>query len=247
MPSLSTLHSREPRSDAGDRETSYLHDADEIAAILRVLRDQRADLSLRFDDSGEAIHARVLDVADEEFLIEDIRPREGAEHLIPERIFSAAARIRGLYAFADQIRIISREAERGLPFYRVSLPESLLVQQRRRAARFRIPMRVSTRGAKVLLHREDTLRGKLIDISAGGLSAEFIAPVNPPTENEVIEQCEIEIPNLLSLTSKAVVRHRALRRRGRLVCGIELTEMAVADRRHLEQFIHSLAKISEQR
>ncbi len=165
--------------------------------------------------------------------------------LTPRQKVSATARIKGLYAFIEEMQIISREEERGLPFYRVRLPQNMLVQQRRRAERYRIPMRVSTRGARVTLYRDQPITGKILDISAGGLRAEFNAPKPPPQREESVETCAITIPNLLTLTSRAVVRHvqkKALSRT--YTCGIELTEMPITDRRRLEQFIQSLAKIT---
>ena len=238
--------SAHPQLTDGERgESQYLSDAESIAATLRVFRDQRADLTLRLEQLAQPLQARVLDVSEKELLIEDVRPRSAMSMLVPRQKVSATARVKGLYAFVEEMTILSREEERGLPFYRVALPKSMLVQQRRRAERYRIPMRVSTRGARVTMYRDKPLVGKILDISAGGLRAEFSAPKPPPAQQESVETCAITIPNLLTLTSKAVIRHvqkKALSRT--YICGIELTEMPVTDRRRLEQFIQSLAKIS---
>ncbi len=237
--------SAQPEISANDRETQYISDVEAIAATLRVFRDQRADLTLRVEQLGQPLMARVLDVSERELLIEDIRPRSAMSQLQPRQKCSATARIKGLYAFIEELRILSREEERGLPFYRVSLPKNMLVQQRRRAERFRIPMRVSTRGARVTLYRDAPLVGKILDISAGGLRAEFAAPKPLPQKGESVMTCAITIPNLLTLTSKAVVRHVQKKSlTNKYICGIELTEMPVTDRRRLEQFIQSLAKIT---
>ena len=235
----------QPQPGSTASETQYIHDAEHVAATLRVFRDQRADLTLRIEQLDQPMQARVLDVSERELLIEDIRPRSAMAMLTPRQKVSATARIKGLYAFIEEMQIISREEERGLPFYRVRLPQNMLVQQRRRAERYRIPMRVSTRGARVTLYRDQPITGKILDISAGGLRAEFNAPKPPPQREESVETCAITIPNLLTLTIRAVVRHvqkKALSRT--YTCGIELTEMPITDRRRLEQFIQSLAKIT---
>ena len=237
--------SAEPQQQAVTRETQYVEDVESVVSTLRIFRDLRNDLQLRVDGNPTTITARVLDVSDRELLIEDIRPRTAMDLLRPKQTFSVTARAQGLYAFAEELKVLSREEERGLPFYRVSLPARMLVQQRRRAERYRIPMRVSTRGARVTLYRDLPTVGKILDISAGGLRAEFTAPKPPPTQAETVEHCAITIPNLLTLTSRAVIRHvQKLAGTSKYACGVELTEMSVTDRRRLEQFIQSLSKIS---
>lgn len=117
-------------------------------------------------------------------------------------------------------------------------------QQRRRESRFRLPMRVMTRGASVLLERDLPMTGKIVDISVGGCRAEFAIQGSLPRRDEEIGNCRIIIPSLLQVTSKAVIRHvRMDVQRPVFECSIELTEMAVTDRRRLEQFVQSLSRI----
>lgn len=229
---------------SGERDSGYISDEFEIAETLRVFRDQRTDLRIRLGASSDEILARILDVDHREVLIEDIRPRAAMSVLRPRAEFSFAARIDGLYAFVDKVTVLAREEERGLPFFRVSLPKNMLVQQRRRDARFRLPMRVTARGASVLLQRDLPMTGKIVDISVGGLRAEFAIQGSLPRRDEAIDSCRITIPNLLQLTSKAMIRHVRMDVQRRIFeCGIELTEMAVTDRRRLEQFVQSLCRI----
>lgn len=117
-------------------------------------------------------------------------------------------------------------------------------QQRRRESRFRLPMRVMTRGASVLLERDLPMTGKIVDISVGGCRAEFAIQGSLPRRDEEIGNCRIIIPSPLQVTSKAVIRHvRVDVQRPVFECSIELTEMAVTDRRRLEQFVQSLSRI----
>ncbi|MCP5181148.1 MAG: flagellar brake protein [Pseudomonadales bacterium] len=230
---------------ANGRDSGYVSEAERICSTLRVFRDQRCEIRMRIGGSGDEILGRILDVSQREFLIEDIRPRSALSLFRARTTFSFAARVDGLYAFAEKATVISREEERGLPFFRVALPASLLVQQRRRDARYRLPMRVSARGASVILPRDITLNGRITDISVGGLRAEFPIQGTLPDRNETVHHCRITIPNLLEVTSTAVIRHVRMDVQRRVFeCGIELTEMPITDRRRLEQFVQSLAKIS---
>lgn len=229
----------------GGRDSGYISNLVEIADTLRAFRDQRTDIRVRLGNAADEILARILDVSEREMLIEDIRPRAALALLRVRAQFSFAARMDGLYAFAEKITVLSREEERGLPFFRVTLPTSMLVQQRRRDARYRLPMRVSTRGASVVLERDLPLQGRIVDISAGGLRAEFAIQGTLPRRDEEVQFCKITIPNLLQLESTAVIRHVRMDVQRRLFeCGIELKEMPVTDRRRLEQFVQSLSKIN---
>ena len=230
---------------ASGRDSGYISDVGEIANTLRAFRDQRTDLRLRLGNTADEILARLLDVSEREMLIEDIRPRAALSLLRARAQFSFAARMDGLYAFAEKVTVLSREEERGLPFFRIALPTNMLVQQRRRDARIRLPMRVTTRGASVILERDLPMLGRIVDISAGGLRAEFAIQGTLPRRDEEVQSCKITIPNLLQLESTAVIRHVRMDVQRRLFeCGIELTEMPVTDRRRLEQFVQSLSKVT---
>lgn len=229
----------------------YLTDRDEIVGAFRVLRDQRADLQLRFADNPGTYTAKVLDLKDKSVLIEDIQPRDGLALLRAGKRFALSSRIDGLYIHCAENRAHKADSERSLPFFHVALPASLLYQQRRRAARFRLPLRVVTHGARIALRRgnrnANALQGEIIDISAGGCRAEFHGEAPPRLGNDgILDFCQISIPNLLELEAKSAVRHTSFdARRQILTCGIEFTEMQVTDRRRLEQFIQTLARISQ--
>jgi c-di-GMP-binding flagellar brake protein YcgR len=232
-------------------QSRYLTDADEVAQVFKVLRDQRAELQLRFDQEAQPYRGKVLDLKDGSILIEDIHPRDGMRLLREGRPFAIAARIDGLYVHATQNRAHKADSERSVPFFHIALPRSMLCQQRRRAARFRLPLRVAANGARVTLYpaaKDATpLSGSTIDISAGGCRAEFSnCRFRPIHDDDPLTGCALSIPNLLELEASAAIRHSSLdTRRHVFTCGIEFTEMDVTDRRRLEQFVQSLARISQ--
>jgi c-di-GMP-binding flagellar brake protein YcgR len=229
----------------------FLSDAEEIARVFRIFRDQRANLQLRFQDKPSVYAAKVLDLQKRSILLEDIQPRDGLAWLRSGKPFALSGRVDGVYIHSFQNRVHKTESERGLPFFHVALPDSLLYQQRRRSARFRLPLRVAANGARVMLFRQvgdaDPAEGHVIDVSAGGCRAEFKEPLIPPAQNdELLAGCAISIPNLLELTAKGVIRHCYVDRvRQITTCGIEFTEMHVTDRRRLEQFVQVIAKLSQ--
>jgi c-di-GMP-binding flagellar brake protein YcgR len=228
----------------------YLTNRDEIVRVLKIFRDQRADLQLRFEQDIGIYTAKVLDLQKQDLLLEDLQPRDGSKHLRARKPFSLSGRVEGIYIHCVGNVSERADSERGVPYFHVALPESLLYQQRRRAARFRLPLRVVANGAQVHLFRKDgkdtPLTGRIIDISAGGCRAELAGVLSPPLQNdEILEGCAISVPNLLNVHSKGAVRHAGVdEERQVTTCGIEFTEMHVTDRRRLEQFIQAIAKLA---
>lgn len=228
-------------------DSRYLEQGDDIVRALKVLRDQRAEVSISFESESGLYRVKVLDVTDTELLLEDIQPRTGHSLLAKGLEFTATCRVQGLYTYFSGNRVASCEAERGLPYYRVSLPTRMLYQQRRRAARFRIPLKVAGNGAKLTLLRAHPETGEIIDISAGGCRVAFDSQLSEPLIiDRVRENCEIDVPNLLNLEGVGIVRHCHVdSAKAKTVCGIELVDMSVTARRRLEQFIQSISRASQ--
>jgi c-di-GMP-binding flagellar brake protein YcgR len=238
-------------TDAGRQNavpSRYITDPDEVTQVLKLLRDQRADLQLRFDEENAVYQAKVLDLQGASVLIEDIHPREGMKLLRAGRPFSLSARTDGLYVHSAHNKAHKADSERSIPFFHVALPKNLLWQQRRRAMRYRLPLRVTIAGAQVTLFPKgkDTkpLSGTIIDISAGGCRAEFMGfKFRPIQEGDPLQSCALQVPKLLEFNTQAEIRHSSFDMRRRLLtCGIEFTEMHVTDRRRLEQFIQTMSR-----
>ncbi len=228
-------------------DSRYLDNVDDIVSCLKQLRDRRSNLSIRIDQKEETYQCKLLDVGDNSFLIEDVQPRSGIAALRQSKRLSLSARAEGMFVFIEKTKLLKMDAERGIPFFELKLPTSILSQQRRRAARFRLPLRVSASGARISLFSEKEISGRIIDISAGGCRAEFDLPAPWPVKNDdCFDNCAITIPKLLELHGQAVIRHfHENKHSQKLVCGIELTKMHVTDRRRLEHFIQTISRSAE--
>jgi len=239
-------------SRSSDIFTSYLHKPVEISIALRTLRNQHAKLQLTFEGEPTVYSARILDVSDKELLLENLVPRSGLRLMTSGRRFAFSARADGVYLHSEENRVRKIDEERGVPFFRVALPNSVLYQQRRRAARYRLSLRTTTMPANITLLRDvvtdrdhgATLEGRVLDISAGGCRVQVEGPIHPPlTADEVLKSCDINIPKLLDLKVDAVIRHASYEKQTRTVtCGVEFSSMRITDRRRLEQFIQALAR-----
>ena len=235
---------RQQKQDGGSR---YVKDRATIERAFRQFRDQRTKLQLRFDGAGEAFTATILDVTDDNVLLEDIVPRSGLSHLRNGTPFSLAGRGQGVYVYVERVRCTKSDSERGVPYFWIELPKSVLYQQRRKAARVELPLRVKAQGARIrIIHDDLELVGDLLDLSAGGVRAQFLGQQDSVLQTEqTLDSCILHIRDQLDLHSEATVRHVLLDRRNAVLnCGLELTKMHVTDRRRLEHYVQSLAKQS---
>ncbi len=231
--------------------TTYLKTPVEINGALKTLRNQRVGLKLTFENETTIYTARILDVLDDELLIEDVQPRSGLQLMTARRRFAFSGRANGLYLYSEENRISRIDEDRGVPYFRVPMPQSALFQQRRQSVRFQLPVRAHSNPAVTTLVRSITpdkdhnaaLEGRMLDISAGGCRVAIPGPVHPPLESgEVLQSMSIQIPGKFDLSAQVIIRHASYNKLTRkVICGMEFTSMQITDRRRLEQFIQSLS------
>lgn len=235
------------RNDPATRRSVYLDKPGDISPMLKLARDHTAEVELRIPGVVSPYTGRILDVTARHFLLEDVRPRDGLRQMRPGVQFSFSARVDDLYLYCDDCKIIEVGSERGLPYFRVCLPTRLLRQRRRRHTRINLPPRVSPNAGTIRMERErkrtQALEGHLIDVSVGGCRAAFKGAVLPMLEvGERLQQCSVAVSGTLNLSTTGVIRHSSWDAEScTTTCGIEFIEMAIPDRRRLEQYVSQLA------
>ncbi len=241
-----TATAQDNGADAAARRAAYLNCAEDIAPMLKVMRDHSADIELRLAGVAEIYRGRILDTGDDHFLLEDIRPREGLSRLRRGVNFTFSARADDLYVCGEDCRILKVESDRGLPYFHASLPTRLLRQRRRRHNRITLPPRVSPNEGVVQVTRQGDdrpLHGQIIDISVGGCRIAFSGAVVPAlTVEEPLPKCAVHVTASLAFDAVAVIRHSAWDAGKRqTICGIEFLRMAIPDRRRLEHYVSQLS------
>ncbi|NKB98055.1 MAG: hypothetical protein GKR90_06100 [Pseudomonadales bacterium] len=239
------LQKDQPKKQPRDRrrESRYLNTKVEIVERFKQFRNQRLTLTLQVEGSNLELSCQVLDVLDNAIYLENILPREALVDFRKKPRFTLSIRDEGNYAFVEGLTVTALHEERGLPYFEIPIPKQMLYQQRRKATRYSIPLRVASRGAQITFFRHMDMVGEIIDISIGGCRANFTGPLlEPIAVDEVVDNCAIALPPFLEIHSRGVVRHCHKNKQGVTTCGIELTDMHVTDRRRLEQFIQTLAK-----
>lgn len=230
------------KSGTGDSQSRYTSDKQDIQSSLKHFRNERTRVQLRFPSQEAALTGSILDVDAKHLLLEDVKPRDSAALMTSGERFALTARTDGVYLYAEDLRCLLTESERGIPFYVVSLPKKVLFQQRRQAARVVLPLRIKTAGARATLQfGKSVLDAQIIDVSAGGcrvaLTEDHTAQLK---EGLTLGRCVLRIRDQLEVESKAIIRHAMFDVRSeQTFCGIELWEMNVTDRRRLERFVEA--------
>jgi c-di-GMP-binding flagellar brake protein YcgR len=228
--------------------TRYLTDLAEIRRAFLIYRNQRSKLILRFANDSSMFTTRLLDVTDEELLLEDLQPRSGLQLLRTATEFSLSGRSQGQYVMADCNRVRKASAERGVPYFHVALPASLLFQQRRREQRIALSFDIQGSGANILIPSPNpnapAVQGELVDISSGGCRVTYkVADVRLLEDQSLVEGCQLHIHDHLQLTTSVQVRHSTIdMKHDEQQCGLEFIRMSVTDRRRLEQFVQPHTK-----
>lgn len=235
--------------DTATREaTRYLTDQAEIRHAFLVYRDQRSKLILRFANDSSMFTAHLLDVTEDELLLEDLQPRSGLQLLRTATEFSLSGRSQGQYVMADCNRVCKASAERGVPYFHVELPTSLLYQQRRREQRITLSYDIQGSGANILIPSSNPgtppVQGELVDISSGGCRVTCnLADARLLEDQSLVEGCQLHIHDHLQLTTSVQVRHSTIdMEHAEQRCGLEFIRMSVTDRRRLERFVQAQTK-----
>lgn len=232
-------------SHPATRRTVYLTLADDILPLLKLLRDHAAEIELRLAGVEGRYTARILDLGKRDFLLEDIRPRDGIAQLRRGTRFSFSARADDIYVSGEDCRITRVESERGLPYFHADMPNRMLRQRRRRHARITLPPRVSPNDGVIHLttHRgAEPHRGRIIDVSVGGCRCVFDGALVPSLEVEEHADCEVRITSSFAVSATAIVRHSSWDAANcTTTCGLEFSEMSIADRRRLEHYVSQLS------
>ncbi len=208
------------------QESRYLSTREEVAQVFRLFRDQLSEVKLRFAGVSSPYTARVLDLENDSVLLQNIVPRDGATHLREGTEFSISGRAEGLFVYVtgNKADLSNSEDSKDDAYFRISMPSTVLYQQRRRTERVRVPVQNNVHRSHIRLGDIQPLYARILDISISGARAE-IAPARPNTlqANQQIENCLIHVPNQLSIDVDIMIRHADFNKINQTMeCGLEL-------------------------
>ncbi len=218
-----------------------IRDPQIIASLLRRIADQRVLLRVTVPGFRSSYNSAILRIdPQQDFLIlDELNPRQGHERLIEVRRLNASAAVQGVETrFSADLAEIGDSA--GIAYYRLPFPKQVLYVQRRTS--FRVKVSMTAPIAAIFEHGEGpSLRGRILDLSEGGIGVEFSQFVTlRPGE---IVPCQMRLPDGRQVGCKLEVRHcSATQDPARVRIGGRFVELQPQRRKALSRLVADLQR-----
>ena len=225
-------------NDGPDR---YYYGAGDIFGVLRALQTERSLVNIQFDDGAQLYNTMVLDANLQEryFLIDEVTPRDGHRKIDERSKFSIRASIHGIKVHAkDLVSARTLNNADGI-YYQVPFPAKMLYMQRREAFRAYVPGSMKTTARFTSEEREESLFGRILNMSATGIRVGFPGEVFPelgPMEkfNALIDiqaqetslECQLEI-----------IYFQYSKERNQTLCGCRFIDLPRASQQVVNRFV----------
>ncbi len=230
-------------NDGPDR---YYYGAGDIFGVLRALQTERSLVNVQFDDGAQLYNTMILDANLQEryFLIDEVTPRDGHRKIDEGSKFSIRASIHGIKVHAKDLVSSKTLSNRDGIYYQVPFPAKMLYMQRREAFRAYVPGSMKTTARYSSEDREQSLFGRVLNMSATGIRVGFPGEVKPelgPMEkfNAFIEiqaqdqnlECQVEI-----------VYYQYSKERDQTMCGCRFVDLPRATQQVVNRFVTFLQR-----
>lgn len=230
-------------NDGPDR---YYYGAGDIFGVLRALQTERSLVNVQFDDGAQLYNTMILDANLQEryFLIDEVTPRDGHRKIDEGSKFSIRASIHGIKVHAKDLVSSKTLSNRDGIYYQVPFPAKMLYMQRREAFRAYVPGSMKTTARYSSEDREQSLFGRVLNMSATGIRVGFPGEAKPelgPMEkfNAFIEiqaqdqnlECQVEI-----------VYYQYSKERDQTMCGCRFVDLPRATQQVVNRFVTFLQR-----
>jgi c-di-GMP-binding flagellar brake protein YcgR len=230
-------------NDGPDR---YYYGAGDIFGVLRALQTERSLVNVQFDDGAQLYNTMILDANLQEryFLIDEVTPRDGHRKIDEGSKFSIRASIHGIKVHAKDLVSSKTLSNRDGIYYQVPFPAKMLYMQRREAFRAYVPGSMKTTARYSSEDREQSLFGRVLNMSATGIRVGFPGEVKRelgPMEkfNAFIEiqaqdqnlECQVEI-----------VYYQYSKERDQTMCGCRFVDLPRATQQVVNRFVTFLQR-----
>ena len=179
--------------------------APQIANLLRRVKDQKVLLSVHVPGHEGVFNSLLLDVNPERnlILLDELNPRGGHELACQVQQLRVRCQCQGIeLGFTCHIEV--GQSQRGISFYRASLPGEISYLQRRSSFRVRVGMSLAV-PLHLPVEGTEVIDGELTDLSMGGLGANINTHLKFSL-GQIISSCSLELPKGESLQAEIEIR-----------------------------------------
>lgn len=164
-----------------DGQDRYYQSAGDIFGVLRALQTERSSVNVQFDNGAQLYNTMVLEANLKErvFLLDEVTPRDGHRKVEEGVTFSIRASINGIKVHAKDLKSLRTLSDDSGLYYLIPFPPKLLYLQRRDAFRAMVPGSMMAVATYSNAERQESLNGKIINMSATGIRVAFPGEVAP--------------------------------------------------------------------
>lgn len=196
------------QKQAATRQGDRLQDPKQISAILSQIASRRSPLTLSFAGIPQQFSSLILKVKTEQrlFLLDELYPAQGHSLLLDKKRIQIHSNCQGIPVLFES-QLLAHSQQQGIAFYALSLPSSLLYQQRRQSVRLTVP-KPCPWSLFLKIYQQPTAQGSLCDLSMHGASAEFDGNLSPYLNQQgQVLTCILRISPTDSLTCSLRIRN----------------------------------------
>lgn len=218
----------------------------QIFSILSSVQKSRTPITIKFEGSDKYFTSIILktDLDRDHLIIDEIAPEEGHVLAMQNLPFSIRGSHGGVSLFFRPNIISGSGTENGIAFYSIPLPEEMIYQQRRGSFRALVPRALNTQATLSSEERNQTLTGRLFDISITGCRINFEGEIEPElVRTEVFERVEIKLSDGNSIHYPLKLKHASFSREMKeTTCGFEFMGIDKAGQRIVDRFVYFLQR-----
>lgn len=218
----------------------------QIYSILTAVQKSRTPITIKFEGSEKYYTSIILktNLEQQHLIIDEIAPEKGHLLVMQDAAFSIRGSHNGVSLFFRPNVINGSGTENGIAFYRIALPQEMIYQQRRGSFRAPVPRALNIHATLTASSRNQSLSGRLHDISISGCRINFEGEVAPQLiRGDIFENAAITLPEASCISYPLTLKHsRYVRELNETTCGFEFQGIDKTGQRTVDRFVYFLQR-----
>lgn len=222
-----------------------ISDKHQIFSILSAVQKARTPITIKFENKERYYTSLILRTELDEgyMIIDEIAPEEGHLLAMQKLPFSIRGSHGGVSLFFRPNIISGSGIQSDIAFYKVKLPDEMIYQQRRSAFRAPVARALQIKATIHSQQRDQTLVGRLYDLSISGCRVNFEGEITPPMmRGEAFDECHFSL-NDFALKAPVTLKHASyVKDWGETTCGFKFEGLDKVSQKPIDRFVYFLQR-----
>lgn len=218
----------------------------QIYSILSSVQKARTPITIKFENQERYFTSLILRTELEEgyMIIDEMAPEEGHLLALQRTPFSIRGSHNGVSLFFRPNVIAGSGIQSDIAFYKVPFPREMIYQQRRGAFRALVARALQIKASVTSSERNETLVGRLYDLSLTGCRINFGGEINPElVRGDYFDSCSITLGDGKILNCPLTLKHaNYVRDWDETTCGFEFEGLDKIAQKPIDRFVYFLQR-----